>query len=53
MNGVDAIEQVFTESVLSDSLIEVGIRGTYQSDIHGDRLVASYSHHTTALKYGQ
>ena len=53
MNGIDAIEQVFTELALHDPLIQVGIGGTNQADIHGYRLVASHPYHATALEDGE
>ena len=50
MDGVDAVEQVLAELTLSDPFVEVGIRGTYQADIHGDGFVASHPYHATALE---
>ena len=53
MNGVDAIEQVLAEFSLSNPFVKVSIRSTNQADIHGNRLIASHPHHTTALEDGQ
>ena len=52
-HNVEAVEQVFSEASLCYSLLQVGIGGGDQTDIHFNRAGATQSHEASFLKYAQ
>ena len=52
MNGIDAVEQVFPEFAFRYHLLQVPVRGTYQSDINRNWRVTSHFHNASPLDGG-
>ena len=53
MDGVDAVEQVFTEFSFVHHFGQVAVGGADKADIYRNRRIAAHSHDAAALDGGQ